>query len=47
MSTATGEKTMEWGKSNYARWQQGGQSGCDRKELEAAEAGTVSLNICA
>lgn len=33
------------GKSNYARWQQGGQSGCDRKESEAAKAGTVPLNV--
>lgn len=47
MSTATGEKTMEWENQIMQDSREEGEGGCDRDELAASTAESMSLNIFA
>lgn len=46
MSTATGEKTMEWENQIRQDSREEGEGGCDGDEL-AVRTEAISLNICA
>lgn len=46
MSTATGEKPMEWENQIMQDSREEGEGGCDGDELAASRTESMSLNIC-